>query len=63
MKSAEYGSRGQVALVTGANRGTGLAIARELYARGYRVAALNRTRLGEDWLCEHVCDLSEPDSV
>jgi 3-oxoacyl-[acyl-carrier protein] reductase len=50
-------------LVTGANRGTGLAIAQELHRRGYRVGALNRTRLGEDWLHEFVCDLTEPEAV
>jgi 3-oxoacyl-[acyl-carrier protein] reductase len=54
---------GPVALVTGASRGTGLAIARELHRRGYRVGALNRTRLGEDWLHECVCDLTEPGAV
>lgn len=51
------------ALVTGANRGTGLAIARELHRRGYRVAALNRTPLGADWLHEVRCDLTVPGSV
>ncbi|OLB79925.1 MAG: short-chain dehydrogenase [Actinobacteria bacterium 13_2_20CM_2_71_6] len=51
------------ALVTGANRGTGLAIAQELHRRGYRVGALNRTRLGVDWLHEFACDLTVPESV
>ncbi|MEU4209496.1 SDR family NAD(P)-dependent oxidoreductase [Streptomyces sp. NPDC026206] len=54
---------GPVALVTGANRGTGLAIARELHGRGYRVAALNRTPSGEPWLHETICDLSDPAGV
>ncbi len=57
------GSAPPAALVTGASRGTGLAIARELHRRGYRVGALNRTRLGEDWLHEYLCDLTEPDAV
>ncbi|ANW20142.1 SDR family oxidoreductase [Streptomyces clavuligerus] len=52
-----------VALVSGANRGTGLAIARELHDRGYRVAALNRTLRHEEWLDEFPCDLADPDAV
>ena len=52
-----------VALVSGANRGTGLAIARELHRRGYRVAGLNRTLLGEGWLDEFRCDLADPAAV
>ncbi len=59
MSSAEPAG-GRVALVTGANRGTGLAIAVELRRRGYRVAALNRTPAQQDWLYEVICDLADP---
>ena len=45
-------------LVTGSNRGTGLAIATLFGERGFRIASLNRTRLGKPWLGEIVCDLS-----
>ncbi len=51
------------ALVTGANRGTGLEVARELHRRGYRVVALNRTLLKEPWLHEIECDLAAPGTV
>jgi 3-oxoacyl-[acyl-carrier protein] reductase len=51
-----------VALVTGATRGTGRAIARELHRRGYTVAALHRGRTGADWLTEVDCDLTDPDA-
>ncbi|MFI7602159.1 SDR family oxidoreductase [Actinoplanes sp. NPDC049681] len=51
------------ALVTGASRGTGLAIAAELHRRGYRVGALQRTPTGADWLHEFPCDLTAPDSI
>ncbi|GIE99780.1 SDR family oxidoreductase [Paractinoplanes rishiriensis] len=49
-----------VALVTGATRGTGRAVARELHRRGYAVAALHRGRSGDDWLTELECDLTDP---
>ncbi|MEV7122400.1 SDR family oxidoreductase [Kitasatospora griseola] len=60
MSSPEQPAGDRVALVTGANRGTGLAIAAELHRRGYRVAALNRTPAGQDWLSEVICDLADP---
>lgn len=65
MKSADLAAAEATptALVTGANRGTGLAIARELHHRSYRVAGLNRTLLGEDWLSEFPCDLADPAAV
>lgn len=48
----------RVAIVTGANRGTGRAIADALAARGYRVCELNRTFAGgveaDEWLCDLV---------
>lgn len=52
-----------VALITGSNRGSGLAIATELHRRGYQVAALNRTLLGEPWQSEFRCDLGDPDDL
>jgi len=51
------------ALVTGASRGTGLAIAAELHRRGYRVGALHRKPTGADWLHEFPCDLTVPESI
>jgi 3-oxoacyl-[acyl-carrier protein] reductase len=53
----------RVALVTGTNRGSGLAIARELAERGYRVHSLNRTLLKEPWLNERACDLSDRERI
>ncbi|GAA3229167.1 SDR family oxidoreductase [Nonomuraea helvata] len=52
-----------VALVTGVNRGSGKSIAEELHRRGYRVFALGRTLLGEDWLTEYACDLTDPAQI
>ncbi|MFE2886906.1 SDR family oxidoreductase [Streptomyces graminifolii] len=52
-----------VAVVTGANRGSGRSIAAELKARGYRVFGLNRTALGEGWLNEFSCDLADADQI
>jgi len=48
-----------MALITGTNRGTGLAIAEELHRRGYQVVALNRTFGGQPWLIETQCDLAD----
>jgi 3-oxoacyl-[acyl-carrier protein] reductase len=53
----------KVAVVTGANRGTGLAIAAELYAAGWEVWGLNRTPSGAPWMRELRCDLSVPESA
>lgn len=52
---------GKVALVTGANRGTGLAIATRLEQAGMSVWRLNRTATGHER--EIVVDLSDVDGV
>ncbi|MHC3474996.1 SDR family oxidoreductase, partial [Streptomyces sp. 7R007] len=52
-----------VAVVTGANRGSGRSIAAELKARGYRVFALNRTLSGQGWLTEVACDLADAGQI
>ncbi|WP_436500951.1 SDR family NAD(P)-dependent oxidoreductase [Actinokineospora sp. HUAS TT18] len=56
-------SSDRVALVTGTNRGSGLAIAEDLCDRGYRVYSLNRTLLGKGWLGEIQCDLADPAAI
>ncbi|WP_406334265.1 SDR family oxidoreductase [Streptomyces sp. NBC_00203] len=53
----------RTALVTGANRGSGLAIATALHEAGWRVLALNRTPAGLPWLRERVVDLGRPGEV
>jgi 3-oxoacyl-[acyl-carrier protein] reductase len=54
----------RVALVTGANRGLGLALACDLAASGYRVAGTYRTDHPDDDAITWVrCDVSDPDSV
>lgn len=59
MASAER----RYALITGTNRGTGLAIATALRDQGYRIASLNRTLRDEPWLGERQCDLADPDAL
>jgi NAD(P)-dependent dehydrogenase (short-subunit alcohol dehydrogenase family) len=53
-------SEQQVAIVTGANRGAGRAIADALAVRGYRVCELNRTLAGGVDADEWLCDLADP---
>ncbi|KOU52240.1 short-chain dehydrogenase [Streptomyces sp. WM4235] len=53
----------RVALVTGANRGSGRSIAAELHRRGYRVFCLNRTLTGDDLVTEFACDLADPGQI
>ncbi|MFI6507230.1 SDR family oxidoreductase [Streptosporangium sp. NPDC050855] len=53
----------RVALVTGTNRGSGLAIAEDLRDRGYRVFSLNRSPAGRDGSGEHRCDLADPAQI
>ena len=55
----------RVALVTGANRGLGLAIARRLAAAGHRVVGTYRSDHPEDPSVERWvrCEVTDPDSV
>jgi NADP-dependent 3-hydroxy acid dehydrogenase YdfG len=53
----------KVVIVTGANRGTGLAIATELHEAGWEVWGLNRTASGPTWVRELTCDLSRPEAA
>ena len=60
----ESTNTGRVALVTGANRGIGLATARALRDAGFTVAATYRsTPIDEPGLHAIHCDVSEADSV
>jgi 3-oxoacyl-[acyl-carrier protein] reductase len=52
----------RVALVTGGNRGIGLAIARGLDAAGYKVAVTHRTAPPQGFVCVP-CDVTKPDEV
>jgi 3-oxoacyl-[acyl-carrier protein] reductase len=56
-------SRAKNVIVTGANRGTGIAIAAALSKAGWQVWGLNRTPAGVPWMREVPCDLSRPDMV
>ncbi len=53
----------RVALVTGANRGIGAAIAAHLRDAGYRVAGTLRSGELDDGILPVFCDVSDPDSV
>ncbi len=58
---------GRVALVTGGNRGIGLAIARRLSRAGHRVAVTYRSEPPADAAADNLtcvrCDVTDPDSV
>ncbi|MES9336846.1 SDR family NAD(P)-dependent oxidoreductase, partial [Cutibacterium acnes] len=47
---------GRVALVTGGSRGIGAAIAADLYAQGYRVAATSRSATAPEGVLPIACD-------
>lgn len=55
--------RKKIAIITGANRGVGYGIAKELYNTGYHVIALNRTLNNEDWLEEIECDIRNANEI
>ena len=55
----------RVVLVTGGNRGIGLATAKRFQARGHQVAVTARSPVGDDLegLCVVKCDVTDTDSV
>lgn len=54
---------GRSVVLTGANRGTGLAIAEALHETGWRVWALGRTPVDRPWARHVHCDLRRPEEV
>jgi 3-oxoacyl-[acyl-carrier protein] reductase len=54
---------GRVALVTGGNRGIGLAIAQALVADGHTVAVTSRSGDGPEGLRCFACDVTDPESI
>ncbi|GAE69885.1 3-oxoacyl-[acyl-carrier protein] reductase [Cutibacterium acnes JCM 18909] len=50
---------GRVALVTGGSRGIGAAIAADLYAQGYRVAATSRSATAPEGVLPIACDVTD----
>ena len=67
MSDADSGAAPRVALVTGGNRGIGLATARRLSRAGYRVAITYRTDPPPDAGTHNLtcvrCDVTDPESV
>lgn len=53
----------KTAIITGANRGVGLGIARILHQNDFKIVSLNRTRLMVDWMDEIICDLTDEVSI
>ena len=54
----------KVALVTGANRGIGLAIAHKLHDEGFTVVGTHRSSPAEDAKFHSVsCDITVPESI
>lgn len=56
-------AQGSVIAVTGASRGIGAAIARELLARGFIVGSLTRKGVGIDGTVPIVCDVTDEGSL
>ena len=61
--SAQASNRGRSVLVTGGNRGIGLAIARALAADGDQVAVTYRSGKPPEGLLGVRCDVTDPESV
>lgn len=59
----ETGGGGRSVLVTGGNRGIGLAIARRLATDGHRVTVTSRSGTAPDGLAAVVCDVTDAASV
>ncbi len=50
-------------VITGSNRGTGYAVAKYFYQKGYVIHSLNKTLKGEEWMNEIQCDLSKLQNI
>jgi 3-oxoacyl-[acyl-carrier protein] reductase len=59
----EQASGGRSVLVTGGNRGIGLAIARRLVAQGHQVTVTSRSGEAPGGLAAVACDVTDADSV
>jgi NAD(P)-dependent dehydrogenase (short-subunit alcohol dehydrogenase family) len=53
----------RTALVTGASRGIGLALAQELLAQGTQVHVVSRSRVSLSGATSHVCDVADAEAI